>query len=193
MRQLAQEAEFRAKEREKILTDEELHTANDLQAKANARGMKLVPEKKIKNNFSFAQFMQRNWAMLREEKYFTSEEKLFLVDISTNVSLHSNAIVDDIKKSPPMALNIQQIADLLGTSRPKISRVVNSLIKKGILAKSISGEVNIVNQAKDYVLFVNPHVIYVGERDSVKEHLVLMFTNQMKKNKTLKKLPHKFF
>ncbi|GAB6688225.1 MarR family transcriptional regulator [Bacillus luti] len=190
--QAERNARQRDLEREKIVTEDEMQTVNDIQAKANARGMKLVPERKIKNKFLFAQFMQLNWKVLREAKYLTAEERTFLVDIQCNISLHSNAIVDDIKKKPASALTIQGIADELGTSRTKISRVVNSLIKKGILAKSISGDVNYTKQAKDYVLFVNPHVIFAGDKDQVQEHLVLMFQNQMKK-KIFKDLPNKFF
>jgi|GEM_PF-900299 len=190
--QAERNARQRELEREKIITEDEMQTVNDIQAKANARGMKLVPERKIKNKFLFAQFMQLNWKVLREAKYLTGEERTFLVDIQCNISLHSNGIVDDIKKKPASALTIQGIADELGTSRTKISRVVNSLIKKGILAKSISGDVNSTKQAKDYALFVNPHVIFAGDKDQVQEHLVLMFQNQMKK-KIFKDLPNKFF
>jgi len=152
-------------------------------------GTKRSPQSKVR----FAQFLQRNWGFLRQEKYFTSEEKVFLTDVQSNISMHSNAIVDDIMKKPANALTIQGLADCLNTSRTKISRVVNALIKKGILAKAISGDPKDVNQAKDYVLFVNPNIIYVGDKDAVEEHLVLMFKRQMKDNPTLKKLPQKLF
>nr|WP_211279885.1 hypothetical protein [Pseudomonas cedrina] len=96
-------------------------------------------------------------------------------------------------KQPANALTIQGIADCLNTSRTKISRVVNALIRKGILAKAVSGDTRDVNQAKDYVLFINPNIIYVGDKDDVDEHLVLMFQKQMKDNPTLKKLPQRLF
>ncbi|PFO78871.1 MarR family transcriptional regulator [Bacillus cereus] len=190
--QAEKNARMRDLERSKVLTEEEMEMANDLQAKANSRGMKLIPERKMKNRFLFAQFMQKNWEILRDREYFSSEEKIFLMDMQSNVSLHSNAIVDDITKKPPQALSNQAIADILGTSRTKISRIVNSLIRKGILAKSVSGDVTNTKQAKDYVLFVNPHVIFAGDKDKVEEHLILQFQNQMKK-KVLKDLPDRFF
>ena len=71
--------------------------------------------------------------------------------------------------------------------------MVNALIKKGIFAKAVSGDTRDINQAKDYVLFINPNIIYVGDKDDVKEHLVLMFKKQMKDNPILKKLPQKLF
>lgn len=152
-------------------------------------GTKKSPQSKVR----FAQFLQKNWEFLRKEKYFTSEEKIFLTDIQSNISMHSNAIVDDIMKKPANALTIQGLADCLNTSRTKVSRVVNALIKKGIFAKAVSGDTRDINQAKDYVLFINPNIIYVGDKDDVKEHLVLMFKKQMKDNPTLKKLPQKLF
>ncbi|MED1304299.1 MarR family transcriptional regulator [Bacillus pacificus] len=152
-------------------------------------GTKKSPQSKVR----FAQFLQKNWEFLRKEKYLTSEEKIFLTDIQSNISMHSNAIVDDIMKKPANALTIQGLADCLDTSRTKVSRVVNALIKKGIFAKAVSGDTRDINQAKDYVLFINPNIIYVGDKDDVKEHLVLMFKKQMKDNPTLKKLPQKLF
>ncbi|HFU9558865.1 TPA: MarR family transcriptional regulator, partial [Streptococcus agalactiae] len=137
-------------------------------------GTKKSPQSKVR----FAQFLQKNWEFLRKEKYLTSEEKIFLTDIQSNISMHSNAIVDDIMKKPANALTIQGLADCLNTSRTKVSRVVNALIKKGIFAKAVSGDACDIKQAKDYVLFINPNIIYVGDKDDVKEHLVLMFKKQ---------------
>ncbi|WP_042978646.1 MarR family transcriptional regulator, partial [Bacillus clarus] len=152
-------------------------------------GKKKKPSSKIR----FSQFIQENWKFLRDEKYFTSEEKVFLTDLQCNVSMYSNAIVDDVKKKLPCALTIVTIAEVLKTSRPKVSRVVNSLIKKGVLAKSISGDFKDNQQAKDYVLFVNPNIIISGSKDDVSEHLVLQFKNVMSKNTVLSKLPIKLF
>ncbi|WLQ69422.1 MarR family transcriptional regulator [Streptomyces glycanivorans] len=152
-------------------------------------GTKKSPQSKVK----LSQFLQKNWEFLRKEKYLTSEEKIFLTDIQSNISMHSNAIVDDIMKKPANALTIQGLADCLNTSRTKVSRVVNALIKKGIFAKAVSGDACDIKQAKDYVLFINPNIIYVGDKDDVKEHLVLMFKKQMKDNSILKKLPQKLF
>ncbi|MBO9129448.1 MarR family transcriptional regulator [Bacillus sp. 165] len=134
------------------VSKDELEKAMDLISKATGKehyiGTKRSPQSRVR----FAQFLQRNWEFLRCEKYFTGEEKVFLIDVQPNISMHSNAIVDDITKKPANALTIQGLADCLNTSRTKISRVVNALIKKGILAKAVSGDTRDVNQAKDYVL-----------------------------------------
>ncbi|WP_445505867.1 MarR family transcriptional regulator [Niallia sp. 03091] len=170
-----------------------IENAMELLSKATGKELYIGTKRSPQSKVRFAQFLQKNWEFLRREKYLTSEEKVFLTDIQSNISMHSNAIVDDIMKKPANALTIQGLADCLNTSRTKISRVVNALIKKGILAKAISGDTNNVNQAKDYVLFVNPNIIYVGDKDDVEEHLVLMFKKQMKANLILKNLPQKLF
>lgn len=186
-------------ERENFKTDhndvepEDFNMALNIISKATGKDIGIYTKRSPQSKVRFAQFLQKNWEYLRKENYLTSEEKIFLTDIQSNISMHSNAVVDDIMKKPPSALTIQNIAELLSTSRPKVSRVVNSLIKKGIFAKAVSGDIKDINQAKDYVLFINPNIIYVGDRDDVEEHLILMFKNQMNNNPILKNLPQKLF
>lgn len=175
------------------VSTEEFDAALKTISKATGKDIGVYTKKPPKSKVRFAQFLQKNWEYLREQNYLTTEEKAFLIDIQPNISMHSNAIVDDIMKRPPDALNISAIASLRGSSRQKTSKIINSLIKKGIFAKAVSGDVKDINQAKDYVLFVNPNIIYVGDRDEVEEHLVLIFKNQIKSNPVLKNLPQKLF
>uniref|UniRef100_UPI00402A658C MarR family transcriptional regulator n=1 Tax=Bacillus sp. DX2.2 TaxID=3073452 RepID=UPI00402A658C len=190
LKQAEKNARLRDIEYSKILSEEEMYLANELQAKAGSRGMKLVPEKKIKNKAKFVQLLQLNWEYLRQKDYMTGEEKIFLLDIQAYIGLHSNAIVDDITKKYASPLNITQIGEVLGTSRTKVSRVINSLVKKGILAKAESGVEG--NNVKAYAIYVNPNIIYAGNRDDVQGALVTMFRKAMN-NKTLKNLPNRLF
>lgn len=173
--------------------EEEFNRALDIISKATGKNIGVYTKRSPQSKVRFAQFLQKNWEYLRDQNYFTTEEKAFLIDIQSNISMHSNAIVDDIMKRPPNALNISEIANLRGSSRQKTSKIINGLIKKGIFSKAVSGEVKDINQAKDYVLFINPNIIYVGDRDDVEEHLILMFDKQMKNNSVLKNLPQKLF
>ncbi|MBJ8113765.1 MarR family transcriptional regulator [Bacillus cereus group sp. N6] len=190
LEQAEKNARLRDIENSKILSEEEMYLANELQAKAGSRGMKLVPEKKVKNKAKFVQLLQLNWEYLRQKDYMTGEEKIFLLDIQAYIGLHSNAIVDDITKKYASPLNITQIGEVLGTSRTKVSRVINSLVKKGILAKAESGVEG--NNVKAYAIYVNPNIIYAGNRDDVQGALVTMFRKAMN-NKTLKNLPNRLF
>lgn len=190
LKQAEKNARLRDIENSKILSDEDMQLANELQAKAGLRGMKLVPEKKVKNKAKFVQLLQLNWEHLRQQDYMTGEEKIFLLDIQAYIGLHSNAIVDDITKKYASPLNITQIGEILGTSRTKVSRVINGLVKKGILAKAESGVEG--NNVKAYAIYVNPNIIYAGNRDDVQGTLVTMFRKAMN-NKILKNLPNRLF
>jgi predicted transcriptional regulator len=181
-------ARLRDLENEKILTEEEMQQANDLQAKANSRGMMLVPEKKIKNKAKFAQFIQQNWGALRMNKYLTMAEKNFLMDIMPNIGFQSNCIVDDVNKKSPVPLTQQEIAKLLNTDKSKISKLVTSLMDKGIIARSETGLED--NNARSYALFVNPNIIISGDKDNVNLTLQAMFK---KVPKVLNNLPEKLF
>lgn len=175
------------------IDEETLHEAMSIISKATGKDVGIYTKKSPQSKVRFAQFLQKNWEYLRDENYFSNDEKSFLIDMQANISMHSNAIVDDIMKRPPNALNISEIAEVRGSSRQRTSTIINSLIRKGILAKAVSGDIKDVHQAKDYVLFINPNIIYVGDRDDVEEHLILIFKNQMKNNPILKNLPQKLF
>lgn len=183
-------ARLRDLENEKVLTDEEMAIAQELQAKANVRGMKLVPDKKIKNNTHFVQIIQQNFRYLREQNYLTLAEKGFLLDISEFVGFLSNCIVDDITKTSPVPLNQSDLAKALGRGRNKISPLVNSLVDKGIIARAESGLED--NNARAYALYINPNIMFSGSKDDVNETLKTMFKKAMR-NPVLKKLPIKLF
>ena len=101
-----------------------------------------------------------------------------------------NCIVLDIKAKNPVLANITEIAKLIDASRQPTSTVINSLVKKGILFKGDSGVEG--NNAKAYAAFINPHVVYAGDKDNVNEALKVMFYKAMKMP-ILKDLPNKFF
>jgi DNA-binding Lrp family transcriptional regulator len=183
-------ARLRDLENKKVLSHEEMELANELQAKANVKGMKLVPDRKIKNNTPFVQIIQHNFSYLRKEGYLTLAEKGFLVDISEFVGFLSNCIVDDVKKKDPIPLNQSDLAKALGRGKNKISPLVNSLVDKGLIARAESGLED--NNARAYALYINPHIMISGSKDQVNETLKTMFKKAMRKP-VLKNLPIRLF
>lgn len=187
-------AEKNAKQRDvqskKILSEQELQLANELLEKAQSRNMILIPEKKVKNRTRFVQLLQRNIEYLRQHNYLTSEEKVFLFDIQPFVGLNSNAIVNDPAKKEGVPVNISQLSKILARSRAMTSKVVNNLVDKGIICKAESGIEG--NNTRTYSLFLNPHIFFCGDKDSVNETLKTMFIKSMNK-KVLKNLPDKLF
>lgn len=149
-------------------------------------GTKKSPQSKVR----FAQILQENINFLNKNDYLTGQEKVFLMDITPYVAFESNALVFDIKAKSPVPLNITKLAEELGRGRNRTSEIVNSLVKKGLLAKAESGIEG--HNAKAYSLFVNPHIIFAGDKDNVPEHLQVMFYKAMKMP-VLKDLPNKLF
>ncbi|OJE20654.1 hypothetical protein BAQ46_22785 [Bacillus paranthracis] len=173
-----------------VLTDEEMNQASELHTKAKAQGMLLIPDRKVRNRARFVQIMQDNWSFMQSHQYLTSEQIVFLMNLVPHIAIGSNAIVDAPKKKQPIGLNQSEIAAVLGTSKAKVSRVVKSLVEKGVLAKAESGLEG--NNVKSYVIFVNPHVLYSGNKDVVEDSLKIMFAKAMKMP-VLKNLPERLF
>ncbi|MDF9506947.1 MarR family transcriptional regulator [Bacillus cereus] len=181
-------ARLRDIESSKILSEEEIQLANELQAKASSRGMKLVPERKIKNKAKFVQIIQQNLQYLFEIDYLTNAEKVFLLNVSMCVGFLSNCLVNDINSKEQIPLTQRELAKKIGRHETKVSPLVRKLIDKGIIARSESGVDN--NNVRAYALFINPHIMFSGNRDEVNPTLKAMFK---KVPKQLKNLPIKLF
>lgn len=191
VREAEKKARLRDLENEKnknVLTDEELQKATELQTKANARGMVLIPERKIKNRARFVQLNQANLLYLRDIKYLTTAEKTFIMDIAPHIEIESNCIVEDSKKTNSIPLTQSDLAVVLGKKKQNVNPIIKGLIDKGILARSESGLED--NNVRAYALFVNPHIMFSGDRDNVNGTLKAMFR---KTPAELKKLPEKLF
>ncbi|MBG9830811.1 MarR family transcriptional regulator [Bacillus wiedmannii] len=172
------------------VSEVELEKAMETMAKATGKELYIGTKKSPQSKVRFAQILQSNYEFLREREYFTAKEKAFLIDIVSSIAFNSNCIVDDVKSKNPVPLNISELAKKIGLTRANTSLSVNSLVKKGILAKAESGIEG--NNAKAYSLFVNPHIIYAGDKDNVNEALKAIFYKAMKM-KILKELPDKLF
>ncbi|MFN3711838.1 MAG: helix-turn-helix domain-containing protein [Alishewanella aestuarii] len=140
--------------------------------------IKKSPQSKVK----FVQFIQDNWNYALENDFFTDEEILFLVRIQRFMQFKSNCLVDDIHSRSAVPMTQKQIALKLGTSTPKISRVVSSLVEKGVIVKGVGHKPEGVN-ARTYAIFINPNIIFSGERDNVEATLQALFTNSKTKLK----------
>ncbi|MBX0350565.1 MarR family transcriptional regulator [Bacillus toyonensis] len=188
LEEVERNARLRDIESSKILSEEEIKLANELQAKANSRGMKLVPERKIKNKAKFVQIIQQNLQYLFEIDYLTNAEKVFLLNVSMCVGFLSNCLVNDINSKEQIPLTQRELAKKIGRHETKVSPLVRKLIDKGIIARSESGVDN--NNVRAYALFINPHIMFSGNRDEVNPTLKAMFK---KVPKQLKNLPIKLF
>ncbi|MGE6553223.1 MarR family transcriptional regulator [Bacillus mycoides] len=168
----------------------ELEKAMEIMAKATGKELYIGTKRSPQSKVRFAQFMQSNLGFLRQNKYLTAREKSFFIDITPLIAFDSNCIVEDITVKNPAPMNISQITDFLGTDRSNTSKIINSLKRKGLLFKGESGLEG--NNAKAYAIFINPHIIYAGDKDNVNKALQVMFHKSMKM-KILKDLPDRLF
>ncbi len=132
--------------------------------------------------------IQENLLYLREIKYLTTAEKTFLMDIAPHIEIESNCIVEDVRKVNSMPLTQSDIAMVLGRKKQNVNPIIKGLLDKGIFARSESGLED--NNVRSYALFVNPHIMFSGDRDKVNGTLKAMFR---KTTPELKKLPEKLF
>lgn len=167
-----------------------IENAMELLSKATGKELYIGTKRSPQSKVRFAQQLQENLGFLNKQKYLTGREKIFLQDIIPYIAFESNCIVLDIKAKNPVPANITEIGELIKSPRQNVSAVVNSLKKKGIIAKAESGVEG--NNAKAYAIFINPHLIYAGDKDSVNESLKTMFNKAMKMP-ILKDLPDKLF
>lgn len=172
------------------LSQEAIQYALNMLNKATGEKVFIGTKRSPKSKVRFAQLLQENLGFLNKQKYLTGREKIFLQDIIPYIAFESNCIVLDIKAKSPVPANISEIGELIKSPRQNVSAVVNSLKKKGIIAKAESGVEG--SNAKAYAIFINPHVIYAGDKDSVNESLKAMFNKAMKMA-VLKTLPDKLF
>lgn len=172
------------------LSQDDIDSALLMLSKGTGKELYIGTKKSPQSKVRFAQILQENMKYLSKEKFLTLSEKGFLMDLIPYVSFHSNAIVFDIKAKNPMPMNISELAIELDRTREKTSRIVNALVKKGLLAKAESGIEG--NNAKSYSIFVNPHIIFAGDKDNIPEHLRVIFNKAMKM-KHLKGLPNLLF
>ncbi|OUB86284.1 hypothetical protein BK784_32685 [Bacillus thuringiensis serovar medellin] len=172
------------------ISKDELEKAMEIMTKATGKEIYIGTKRSTHSRVRFAQFMQSNLGFLRKNKYLTAREKSFFLDITPLIAFDSNCIVVDITVKNPVPMNISQIAEFLGTDRSNMSKIINSLKRKGLLFKGESGLEN--NNAKAYAIFINPHIIYTGDKDNVNRALQVMFHKAMKM-KILKDLPDKLF
>lgn len=147
-------------------------------------GTKRSPKSKVK----FAQLIQDNIDYLDGIDYLDNKEIVFLWKISKRIGFLSNCIVDNIHTKNQTPLTQTQISQVLNRTKNNVNPIIKSLIDKGIIARSETGLED--NNARAYALFVNPNILFAGDKDDVNLTLRAMFK---KVPKELKNLPVKLF
>ncbi|RDZ10392.1 hypothetical protein C3744_23390, partial [Priestia megaterium] len=158
------------------IEQEEVNQAMETLSKATGKDIYIGTKRSPKSKVKFAQFIQDNWDYALENNYFTDEQMLFLLRVQRYMQFKSNCIVDDIHSRSAVPLTQKAIAQRLKTSAPKVSRIVNELVDKGVIVKA-QGQKMEGKNARTYALFINPNIIYSGERDNIETTLKALFAN----------------
>jgi predicted transcriptional regulator len=110
------------------------------------------------------------------------------MDLVPNVEFSSNCIVNDSRQVNSLPVTQSDLAEILGKKKQNINPIIKGLIDKGILARSESGIED--NNVRAYALFINPHIMFSGDKDNINGTLKAMFR---KTPKELKNLPIRLF
>ncbi|MED4079121.1 helix-turn-helix domain-containing protein [Lysinibacillus fusiformis] len=158
------------------VSKDELETAMEIVAKATGKELYIGTKKSPQSKVRFVQLIQDNWDYALEIGYFTDEEILFLIRIQRFLQFKSNCIVDNIHSRSAVPMSQKQISEKLKTDKSKVSRIVNKLVDKGVIVKANGHKAEGVN-ARTYALFINPNIIYSGDRDNIETTLKALFMN----------------
>lgn len=166
------------KEKHNGVDEQELEKAlSTLSQATSGKNVYVATKRSTQSKIKFAQFIQDNWNYALENSYFTDEEMLFLLRIQRFLQFKSNCIVDDIHSRSAVPMTQKQIAERLNTYSSQVSKIVKSLTNKGIIVKAEGHKREGVN-ARTYALFLNPNLIYSGERDNVEVTLKTLFIQE---------------
>jgi len=109
-----------------------------------------------------------NLAYLFERNYFTNTEAAFLNMVSCMLEPDLNGIVEyeflgDHFVCTGKFLSITKIAKVVRWSRSTVSKVVNSLVRKGVLYEGIVSDSRSARMTHARPLYMNPEILFAGD------------------------------
>ena len=167
-------AEKKAKLRENKTVVDLVSVANE-ERKANEQGYGLYKLEQ-KNKATFVQGIKDNLDVLIRTQYLTNAELGFLFSLSPLVEYHSNAVTD---QETGQFMTVSDLATYLNRSRESCSRVLSKLIEKGMIHEFVDAqEIKEFNRnVSRRPLFMNPEIIYAGDRNKVDATLSKLITS----------------
>ena len=179
-----EKAERKARQRDLQLEEEnyiDLETVTKIEEKANKLGYGLY---KIhdRHKASFTQVINDNWDIIIRKNYLTNSELSFLISIQSLIEYDVNAIAN---RETGQFMTVSEIAKYLNRDRAGVSRIIQSLIKKGILFEFVNvDEILEFNRTvSSRALFVNPELFYAGDRNKIDGTLAMLVSKYDKLEK----------
>jgi len=163
-------AELRAKKRDARLAKKAAEKAVNLPAvdreEAKARAIRhTIVKVRDKNRAPFVQVIQENVRYLLKKDHLTTAELAFMFRLLPFVEFNSNALVD----MPGKFISVTTLAELLGMSVDQTSRLVNALLKKGILYEIVDTQTlrEDGRPTEERPLFFNPELVVATDKNRI--------------------------
>jgi hypothetical protein len=141
--------------------------------------------KKKSDGVKFVQIIMDNYNYLSEINYLSNSQKAFLLDLVPYVEFKTNILIERKEKdSDEISVNAATptyLAKKLNRERGKVSRMMNDLMKLGILAVAESGmttEDGRVCTSRTW--FINPHIMCCSAKDDVDKATQRIFQKSLR-------------
>jgi hypothetical protein len=131
----------------------------------------------------FVQIITDNMNYLCEVGYLTTAEKAFLIDLIPYIEFKTNIIVEKNNENniDADAATPSYLAKKLKKERANVSRLMNSLLEKGVLAVAESGMTTEDGRiCSSRTWFVNPNVMCNSPKDGVDKATQKIFKKSLR-------------
>lgn len=145
-------------------------------------------KKKRTDGVKFVQSIMDNINYLNKIGYLEPKEESFLFKLTPYIEFKTNVIIERVDNSLEVETNAatpSYLAEQFGKSREYISRVMNSLLKKGVLGVAESGMTTEDGRiCSSRTWFVNPNIMCCSPRDGVDKATQHIFKRSLRNFKT---------
>ena len=131
----------------------------------------IAKKKKPTDRVRFVQIIMDNMEYLNGIGYFTNAEQAFLLQISSYLEFKTNVIIEKNNNDNEIDTNAatpSYLAEKLGKTRESVSKIMNSLLKKGVLGVAEVGMTTDDGRiCTSRTWFVNPNIMCCAPKDSI--------------------------
>lgn len=148
----------------------------------------IYKKRKPTDRVRFVQIIMDNITFLIKIRYLDQKEEAFLFKLAAYLEFKTNVIIqqtdkDDVDTAVPATPSY--LAEQFGVSREYVSRIMNSLLKKGILGVAEAGMITEDGRAcSSRTWFVNPNIMCCSPKDGVDKATQHIFRNSLRNFKT---------
>lgn len=166
------------------VSKEELEMAMETMAKATGKELYIGTKKSPQSKVRFVQMITDNFYYLAKIKYLTNAEKAFLIDLLPYVEFKTNIIVEranDENEFDSDSATPSYLAKELERDRAKVSKMMNNLMKMGILAVAEAGTTTEDGRiCTSRTWFVNPNIMCCSPKDEVDKATQRIFKKSLR-------------